>query len=524
MSAADTFAAAMRQHQAGRLAEAERLYGEVIAAQPRHLQALVMCGALAHMAGRNEKAVDLFGRALAIGEDPNLHYNIGLAKWALGQRADAAGHWKQAIALQPNFAQAHMNLGNALREDGRIEEALPHLRQALHLQPSPFAHNNLGLALAERRDPQAVSHFRRAIEMDARFPEAHFNLALELANTGDVTQALATVRRSLEIKETPANQALFVRIAAQLDVFAEDSGLRALVTRAVTEGWPRAADLAPLATTLVKSDIRAGDPLLRWLLESGPICDLAVEAFLSASRAGLLDAAEKDDDTARNDQLSFACALARQCFINEFVYAASDDELARATRLRDSVLAAGENAQPAHIAVVAAYFPLHSLPMADALLARSWPEPLAAVIDQQIRETRVEVSYRAAIPRLTPIEDAVSRRVQEQYEQNPYPRWITPERRQRYDTVDSLMQREHPHAPYLARDRRGFDVLVAGCGTGRHSIGVAQQFEGANVLAVDLSSASLATPRREPPLSTSATSNMPRRISWRSARSGGTST
>ncbi len=111
--------------------------------------------------------------------------------------------------------------------------------------------------------------------------------------------ALVSVRRSLEIKETPANQALFVRIAAQLDVFAEDSGLRALVTRAVTEGWPRAADLAPLATTLVKSDIRAGDPLLRWLLESGPICDLAVEAFLSASRAGLLDAAEKDDDTAR---------------------------------------------------------------------------------------------------------------------------------------------------------------------------------------------------------------------------------
>ncbi len=108
MSAADTFAAAMRQHQAGRLAEAERLYGEVIAAQPRHLQALVMCGALAHMAGRNEKAVDLFGRALAIGEDPNLHYNIGLAKWALGQRADAAATLEAGDRTPTEFrASAH---------------------------------------------------------------------------------------------------------------------------------------------------------------------------------------------------------------------------------------------------------------------------------------------------------------------------------------------------------------------------------------------------------------------------------
>ena len=45
------------------------------------------------MAGRNEEAVGLFGRALAINEQPDFHYNIGLAKWALGQRAEAIAHW-----------------------------------------------------------------------------------------------------------------------------------------------------------------------------------------------------------------------------------------------------------------------------------------------------------------------------------------------------------------------------------------------------------------------------------------------
>jgi len=492
MSPAETLAAAMRHHQAGQLAEADRLYGEVLAAEPGNLQALTLSGALALMGARNDKAADLFGRALAINDEPNLHYNMGLAKWALGERADAETHWKRAIALHPNFAQAHMNLGNALREAGRIEEALPHLRQAVHLAPSPFGYNNLGLALAGRGDPQAAHQFRRAIEMNyPGFVEPYLNLALEIAAHGDIEQALGLVRRSFEIKETPANHALFVRIASMLDTFTEDPGLRALVTRAVTEGWERASDLATLVTTLVRGDPRPEDPLLRWLLDSDPICDLTLEAFLTASRAMLLESAERAPEAWRDDHLSFACALARQCFINEYVYAVTEDELARARSLRDSIVAAGAAAQPAQIAAVGAYFPLHTLPVADALLARSWDEPLAAVVDQQIREPRVEAACRAMLRRLTPIDDDVSRRVQQQYEQNPYPRWVAPEMRPKYESLDALMQRERPHAPYRALGKRELDVLIAGCGTGRHSIGVAQQFERAKVLAVDLSSASL---------------------------------
>ncbi|MGZ4770446.1 MAG: ATP-binding cassette domain-containing protein, partial [Ilumatobacteraceae bacterium] len=56
----------------------------------------------------------------------------------------------------------------------------------------------------------------------------------------------------------------------------------------------------------------------------------------------------------------------------------------------------------------------------------------------------------------------------------------------------TLMQRERPRAPYRRRGADGrLDILVAGCGTGRHSMGIAQQFEHANVLAIDLSAASL---------------------------------
>jgi SAM-dependent methyltransferase len=54
------------------------------------------------------------------------------------------------------------------------------------------------------------------------------------------------------------------------------------------------------------------------------------------------------------------------------------------------------------------------------------------------------------------------------------------------------MQREYPHAPFRPTGKGGdIDILIAGCGTGRHSIGIAQQFERSKVLAIDLSAASL---------------------------------
>jgi tetratricopeptide (TPR) repeat protein/SAM-dependent methyltransferase len=515
MTPTEAFAAATRHHQAGQLAEAERLYAQVLAAEPGHLHALALSGALAHMSGRNEQALDLFGRALAINEQPDFHYNIGLAKWALGRRAEATAHWTRAVALNPNFAQAHMNLGNALREDGRLDEAITHLRRALQLQPSPFAHNNLGLALAARGDSQAAMHYRRAIEMHPQFIEPYLNLAFEYARQGRIAEALASVRGALQINETDDGKTLFVRLAASLDAVGDDPSLRALVIRAATKAWERASDLAPLAATLTKhgsaieSLIRqtdralglpelsaiAADPLLRWMLEVGVICDLALERFLTATRASLLQLAETEPESFNDELLGFACGLARQCFINEYVYAVSDDERARAKGLCAAVISSAGTGIEAHlpqIAVVAAYFPLYSLPFADTLLRGSWPAPEAALVDQQIREPRAEADARATIPRLTPIDDDVSRAVQAMYEQNPYPRWITPNPAPRCESLDALMQDEVPKAPYRRTNKGSdIDILIAGCGTGRHSIMVAQQFERARILAIDLSTASL---------------------------------
>ena len=78
------------------------------------------------------------------------------------------------------------------------------------------------------------------------------------------------------------------------------------------------------------------------------------------------------------------------------------------------------------LVLAAAYGPLHRLAHAEKLMARSWPAPVEAVLTQQLREALAEQRMRAEIPRLTGIEDPISRRVQGQYEENPYPRWARP--------------------------------------------------------------------------------------------------
>ena len=106
------------------------------------------------------------------------------------------------------------------------------------------------------------------------------------------------------------------------------------------------------------------------------------------------------------------------------------------------------------------------------------PEPLAA-------------AYRPPRPRVMAAEmsgPATARAVAEQYEAWPYPVWqrvMSPEGATLADLFDGL-----------GLDRTALptepDILVAGCGTGRETLLIAQRAPGARIIAIDVSAASLA--------------------------------
>ena len=460
---------------------------------------------------------------------------LGAAWREMGWTEDALAPMQEAAALLPGDAEAHTNLGNTLTDLGRLDEAEASHRRALAINPDlAEAHYNLGNTLTDLdRLGEAEASYRQAIRIRPDYVDALNNSAFVLNAQGKSMMALNMIRRSLEIKETEKAKEYFVACVKGLRFTGVDGLFRALMVRALTEPWGRPSELAEVGIDVVKlnPDIAgciaraskawplrlsaqdlfgtnglaatAADPLLRALLDSAPARDVEMERFLTMARCALLEAATggAGPDGEMGTALSFCCALARQCFVNEYVFSHTDEEIRKAHDLRDALVAAlkaGTEAPVLWPVAVAAYFPLCSLPLAARLLDAQWPEAVTAVLVQQIREPAEELQLRSAIPRLTAIEDEVSLRVQTQYEENPYPRWMREAPGGKPMAVNAALRRILPLAPLQPLGEGDkTEILIAGCGTGQHAIGTAQLFLGAKVLAVDLSMSSLGYAKRK---------------------------
>ncbi|WP_042695475.1 tetratricopeptide repeat protein [Azospirillum sp. B506] len=107
-----TLAVATEHHRAGRTAEAERLYRDVLDASPGHPDALHLLGIIALQSGRADEAVDRIAQAVA-GDDssPLFHANLGHALHASGRHREAALSFARALTLLTNQGEGWGNVG-----------------------------------------------------------------------------------------------------------------------------------------------------------------------------------------------------------------------------------------------------------------------------------------------------------------------------------------------------------------------------------------------------------------------------
>ncbi|QJR10199.1 Ubiquinone biosynthesis O-methyltransferase, mitochondrial [Usitatibacter rugosus] len=321
--------------------------------------------------------------------------------------------------------------------------------------------------------------------------------ALGLAEAGRVDEAIRIALAELDRAETPQARYVFTRCIESARLTRVPSRVRALVVRALREAWIRPEDLARGAVSLLRGSppIDRTDPLLLALLETSPVPDAKLERFLTQARRELLEAAVRDDDSVVTD---FEAALAHVCLRNDFVFDALDDELSVVARLRSDLEAALGSGRPVgerRLLAAACYFPLVGLTHSAALLDPAWSARLEDVLRVHVREPIEERGLRARMPRLTDIADGVSEAVRAQYEESPYPRWSSLEPAGAPVALDTYLRQRVAGLP--REPIEGTQLLVAGCGTGREPIGLARQVAGSQVLAVDLSLASLGYAQRK---------------------------
>lgn len=381
-------------------------------------------------------------------------YDAAFAHYCRGEFRQAERLCQSIVKQDPNHVRSLALLGDIAQQSGRNKLAVKLLGRALERDAcAAAAHDSIAMAYqALGRGDDAVRHFALAMALGLHDAEAL-------------------------VKQSAA-------VAAPL--------------RRLKEAWPR-----QLTLTGLLGDDGAGalgkDSQLLALLRSKPVGEFELERLFTAIRRALLDcvAAGKMAEVSP-EALRFYGALAEQCFINDYVFAIGDVEHEQfeqmATRIANALQSDAAIA-PIDLVVLAAGAPLHRVPGATALLLRRWPEPVARLLVQQIRERAEEESERAMIPVLTPMYGEVSAEVRRQYEENPYPRWVLAPPVKPTEIADHL--RDALGVEPAGEAAPITEVLIAGCGTGAHSIDAALRLPRAHVLAVDISRASLAYAQRK---------------------------
>jgi predicted O-linked N-acetylglucosamine transferase (SPINDLY family) len=182
-SADRAFALALEHHRAGRLADAERSYREILQLEPEHADSLHLLGVIALQTGNLKSALTLVQRAVALRPDaPASRNNLGQVLARLGNHDEAARSYEAAIGLDPGYAEACNNLGYVRHLQDRLPEAEALYIRAIDLDPAyAEPHTNRGNLLKDRGEiDAAIACYRRAIELRPDLPALHSNLLLAL--------------------------------------------------------------------------------------------------------------------------------------------------------------------------------------------------------------------------------------------------------------------------------------------------------------------------------------------------------
>ena len=364
-----------------------------------------------------------------------------------------------------------------------------------------------------KQSMQTVSAGRLKSELPAE--EAHFQRASVLQVMGHHQEALSAFRKAVQLgsREPKYWQALLAQIR-RVPIHPDDQSIHSDLFESLTNGvidlhhvrdtasqflWIRPA-IHKLTESPLSAETLAAlyDPLLIHLLEGVVNTDPNIEHLLTWVRRQLLQA-ENDGHlhTILGDNGAvFVAALAQQCFLNEFVFFETTDEIQQINELSERIDKDYDGTNLAEpLLLLATYRPLWQLSISTKIIRYYQPSDehgLYKVLRMQLFGPLLEKHLREEIPALTPIIHPVSKSVQTHYENYPYPRWLHIDKTKAQRTeimLRSLFPNSHqlpsswPDSP---------QVLVAGCGTGKQAISAARRYQGSQILAIDLSRASLA--------------------------------
>lgn len=388
---------------------------------------------------------------------------------------------RETLRSDPSDGEAHAalassilrrtNLKENMAPNDNVAEALAHLRDAI----------NLGF-----QTPQTIRSFIETLRMIAVVPK-DWNM--------DGAYLRAFNKGTLGVFEFQS------ALASLLGGHAQEAKS---IANAINMAWRE--DQKTLTNIMKNGGLRdvLAHPALTTVMSSTVITSLELEALFAFIRHYFLRFAMEPDAIAIHPaDRAFCYALANQCFLTEYIYWSDPSEDLLCDLLAETFsadLAKNPLTDPFSAAVVACYRPLSSYAWSEQLeqlYPIDDPSGFGAIVQRHVRDPSVEKKIAASIPAITDISDQISLDVKQQYEENPYPRWIKP---MIYPTepFQNIAHDKYPTADLKhLKNVTQPDILVAGCGTGQQLLKCISGYNAWDVTAIDLSRASLAYAQRQ---------------------------
>jgi tetratricopeptide (TPR) repeat protein/2-polyprenyl-3-methyl-5-hydroxy-6-metoxy-1,4-benzoquinol methylase len=509
----------------GKLEEAIEAYSKALSIKPDYAEAYLNMGNALKDLGNLEEAIEAYAKSHSIKPDyVEVHYNMGIALQKQGKLDQAVEAYNKALSIKPDYAEVHYNIGIALQKQGKLDQAADAFSKALSIKPDiAEAHYNMGIALQEQSKlDEAIEAYKKAISIKPDYADAYNNMGNALQEQGKLNETIEAFNKALSIKPDYAEAFYNIGLALKGIIFSKPNRnlQKTIVSLLDRETHIRPNDIAKAAISLLKFEptlqkhLQLADslviekpldvisdlsnlPLLLKLMNVCPLPDLLLEKLLTNLRCYILSNISSLKEESE-DLLGFQSSLALQCFTNEYIYNHTEEEkktlLSLEKKVKDSFK---NNEQPnqQELLALASYKPLNQYDWCALLAVK---DNIKEVFTRQVEEPNHEEKLKKQIPALVEIADNVSSQVRAQYEESPYPRWVNlgvPLKPLTISNlVDQIKLKLHENSITFIEKP---DILIAGCGTGQHSIGTAKRFKSSKILAIDLSLSSLAYAKRK---------------------------
>ena len=453
--------------------------------------------------------------------DPEANFNLALSLQKNKQLKESVLRYRKAISLKPDYYDANNNLGIVLKELGNIEESNEFYRNAISINPNKVeAYNNLGNSFRENNEyKEAIIYLKKAILINPNYAPAFNNLGLALKETGDYEEADKVLRKAILLNPNYFEAKLnWCDLMNGIIFFEPKPEINKLICNLLdSKNIVRARKLAKTSISLIKIDpifldiskrilkykininnivdgICKLSLLLKFMVQS-TIPDIQIENLLKTIRYEIL---KNLLEIKKNESLKkFITSLSHHCFLNEYLYGETPDERNTLDRLEISIeknLANNIFLDIIELACLASYRPLKNYKWINKISSN--PE-FNEILQIQIFDHKKEQDLSKNIPTLNKIEDLISSKVMDQYEANPYPRWFSLSKFLNSKSIKDITN--NLNLKIIDKKIHTVDkpkILVAGCGTGQHSIETTSRFKDCEVLAIDLSLSSLSYAKR----------------------------